>query len=71
VLASKPIRVAGCVFGIVGSLILYGLLQERIMYAPPQHHPILPCMHCHVHPLHTPLLAGETLDAPAFEPIHD
>jgi adenosine 3'-phospho 5'-phosphosulfate transporter B2 len=34
VLASKPVRVAGCVIGIVGSLILYGLLQERIMTQP-------------------------------------
>eukprot|EP00976_Prorocentrum_cordatum_P027085 549669-Prorocentrum_minimum.AAC.1 len=32
-LAAAPVRIAGCVIGIVGSLILYGLLQERIMYA--------------------------------------
>jgi hypothetical protein len=30
-LVATPVRVAGCVFGIVSSLILYGLLQERIM----------------------------------------
>lgn len=34
VLTTKPVRVTGCVFGIVGSLILYGLLQERIMTQP-------------------------------------
>uniref|UniRef100_A0A7R9SV47 Uncharacterized protein n=1 Tax=Polyblepharides amylifera TaxID=1486889 RepID=A0A7R9SV47_9CHLO len=33
-LKAKPIRVSGCVIGIVGSLILYGLLQERIMTQP-------------------------------------
>eukprot|EP00241_Pyramimonas_parkeae_P006333 CAMPEP_0114252636 /NCGR_PEP_ID=MMETSP0058-20121206/15944_1 /TAXON_ID=36894 /ORGANISM="Pyramimonas parkeae, CCMP726" /LENGTH=390 /DNA_ID=CAMNT_0001366587 /DNA_START=36 /DNA_END=1208 /DNA_ORIENTATION=+ len=33
-LNAKPVRVSGCVVGIVGSLILYGLLQERIMTQP-------------------------------------
>lgn len=33
-LAAAPVRIAGCVIGIVGSLILYGLLQERIMTQP-------------------------------------
>lgn len=33
-LQAKPVRVSGCVIGIVGSLILYGLLQERIMTQP-------------------------------------
>lgn len=33
-LLATPVRVAGCVIGIVGSLILYGLLQERIMTQP-------------------------------------
>jgi len=33
-LVATPVRVAGCVFGIVSSLILYGLLQERIMTQP-------------------------------------
>ena len=56
VLASKPVRVAGCVIGIVGSLILYGLLQERIMYAITCNpHPTLPCMLCHTPPLHASL----------------
>lgn len=36
-LNAKPVRVSGCVVGIVGSLILYGLLQERIMYVTPLH----------------------------------
>mmetsp|Transcript_13560 Transcript_13560/g.16297 ORF Transcript_13560/g.16297 Transcript_13560/m.16297 type:complete len:383 (-) Transcript_13560:356-1504(-) len=33
-LQATPVRVAGCVFGIVGSLIMYGILQERIMTQP-------------------------------------
>jgi hypothetical protein len=52
VLASKPVRVAGCVLGIVGSLILYGLLQERIMCVVAT--PVSPCSHIQSHPRLTP-----------------
>ena len=30
----SSIRVIGCVFGVVGSLLVYGVLQERIMSQP-------------------------------------
>ena len=72
VLASKPVRVAGCVIGIVGALILYGLLQERIMYAKPA----TPTRHsraCTATPLHCmPLsLTERRLGCARMRPLDD
>ena len=32
--APKALKIIGCVVGVVGSLIVYGILQERIMTRP-------------------------------------